>query len=51
MVQCKISINNEEGCINCCDFCTSQCEKKCIFTKRGLACDNKLIGKESENDE
>ena len=44
MILCKIDIEEQgEECIRCCQYCKKTCERKCIFAKRHVKCDNEVI--------
>lgn len=44
MIYCKIDIEENSECKKCCKDCKSLCNKKCVFLKTNLECDNKVDG-------
>lgn len=42
MIKCKIDVEENSKCTQCCKTCEDTCNKKCVFAKFNRECDNQI---------
>lgn len=43
VVLCKINLEDNNSCANCCKYCINKCSKRCVFDRKNVDCSHQII--------